>query len=500
MTPRASSWLRAGLLAIALALLAASPAWAAVRPPSRVVSSGKNLSQSWVTDHFTVHYTTDATGDPSDAIGDADAQYLGNELEQAYSVYVGQWGYQPPRDDGAGDGRVDVYVWSDPNSEEANGTTYPDVGADQTSAWFSIVPSAIHNNTTAPHELFHVIQFGIYSRETVWFREATATWASARVSNSITNHHPWYHFPSYASNPLDCVPAAECGPDIVQRRWPFYEFLEEHAGAGFVRAILARSAAYSAAAGDHAAHDFQATDDLLHEAGSSFGQALEEFGQANLLGDYSFAPLAGYAANPPLTNVGVGAQTTAAQAITLNHLSIAYLHFHAAGCACVSTLQLAVTWPAGMTLHPRLVSDAPSDAKATLPASGPTSAAIVLPWGRAAHDARLAIANTTSADAVPISVQASVSQPPTPHLSAVHVRLSGHGRHRVLVVGVTADAAGTVDASVGGAHASFAIQPGANTLRVRVPARMRPGRAILSLVPRSPNGFAGPTTRTRARV
>src|SRR4051812_29426209 len=96
---------RASVLSLVLAgvLFIAAPAYAD-RPgvPS-------NLTQSVVTDHFVVHYTTQA-GDPN-AVTDAAAQQLARFAERSYGDETGRLGMPPPKDDG--DGKTDVYVFHD---------------------------------------------------------------------------------------------------------------------------------------------------------------------------------------------------------------------------------------------------------------------------------------------------------------------------------------------------------------------------------------------------
>jgi hypothetical protein len=67
--------------------------WFAATATAGIEPTG--LDQTVTTAHFVVHYA-------SATVSSAQAKQVGTDAERAYSLYVGQWGYPPPVDDGDG--------------------------------------------------------------------------------------------------------------------------------------------------------------------------------------------------------------------------------------------------------------------------------------------------------------------------------------------------------------------------------------------------------------
>ena len=209
--------------------------------------------------HFAVHYP------PTDTL--ADAQTISSNLEAAYSTEVGSWGFNPPVSDG--DSRVDAYI------QDTGGHVGESIGDNPapptTSGYIVIDPAAIADPETAAHELFHILQYAIYSHGAKFLKEGTAEWAGANVARGTSWLFSYWGSPD---QPLDCSPTSPCGTsDFSYSRWIFFDYLSEQYGPGIVREIFEKAGALSAA--DDPATDIQAVDQVLAAHGSSLTRAFK---------------------------------------------------------------------------------------------------------------------------------------------------------------------------------------------------------------------------------
>jgi hypothetical protein len=469
---------------------------APVRPPAVVPAS---LTEQVVSPHFVVHYTSAPT-DPN-ATSATEAQSVDITAEQAYAAETGALGFPPPPDDG--DGHVDIYIYDDPAQTE-NGLAHRDSSADTTSGWISINPhgTAITNGATIPHELFHLIQFGIDARLSGWDLEGGAVWISALVSGTLSDHPPVYLFdPPHENEPLDCpgTPCSNPTPIDAYRDWPFFEYLQEHYGSDTYLAILRRAAALLAAdrlAGVAAPppHDLQAFDDVLRLRGGSLSSAVGGWAAANLIGQYSFGPLSGRPANvPDPATLRVGATPTVAP-IALNHFSSVYLSTGAiAPCSCRPTLHVRVTTTGGAVSSSLSVGAA----QVAAPVGAPNTFDVVDQNLEAAH---LAVTNEGSApDNLPVTVSVWATSPPVPaiRITSVHVH---DGRRRSLRLVVVSSAAGELRLELGAATKTVRLNPGHNVIGLTVPRKLKGRRAKLTLIPLAVDGHAGGFVRKRVNL
>ena len=235
--------MRRGLLCsvVAVWLALSGTALAAERPPTDYwgYSPPASLTEAVTSDHFVVHYTS-ADGDPN-AILPSRAQAISDAAERAYAVEVGDWHFPAPIDDG--DGRTDVYVYTDEKTGRSALTHIdwpPPAGTRTSSAWFSIPPPA--GTFVIAHEFFHVLQYArfIYWG---WTTEPSAVWAHLNETGAGV-------WPGIYADPwdsLDCLSQTDdyaCGGDALgYGRWIFFEDLSErYGGPAFVDAIGRRLA------------------------------------------------------------------------------------------------------------------------------------------------------------------------------------------------------------------------------------------------------------------
>src|SRR5215210_416489 len=164
--------LRFGRLLLVVSLLAVvaldlGGAAAAARPAG--------YSDTVTTDHFVVHYTGDIAA--LDRITAQTASDVAGDAERAYSTLTASYGYPSPLDDG--DGKIDIYVLDIPNSAIL-GRAVPEGGGNQLPGYIELNLGEGLVDHVIAHELFHLIQFGIFIPDDGWLMESTAEWMGFR--------------------------------------------------------------------------------------------------------------------------------------------------------------------------------------------------------------------------------------------------------------------------------------------------------------------------------
>jgi hypothetical protein len=246
-------------------------------------------------DHFTVHYASDPAAYTA-TISQTLAGDLAALAEHAYGVELAQ-GYPAPASDGGlgGDSRIDIYVTTvDPGlwgyaSWNGLGVGYIKVSGAN--------PSQVAWQGGIAHELFHLIQAGIWSSYPAddWLLEGSAEWMAYKVD--ATQRDPdlgtW-------DTSLDCAdpPPESVKCDLTDRykqvgysRWPFFEYLTERYGSDFVKTIFAQGAL-------GAGSPINAVSNALATKGGSFTDVFTDWTVANMMGSYSMSILQDLA--PPL--------------------------------------------------------------------------------------------------------------------------------------------------------------------------------------------------------
>ena len=514
------------LLVFALGALFAQPAQA-----SRVLG----LPETLTSQHFQVHYAGQVLP-PGVSVIHQDAADLAGNLEQAYSTMIGDWGYPAPLDDG--DGKIDVFV-VDLSAQGFLGLAWTDnPSANQSSGYLYIDDNSVRDLRVAAHELFHLVQAGLWAPMDDYVSEATAEWAAFRVLGfpltvdmGEDEPVPLAETVGAPDMSLTCGGGA-CGLNPYDNngysRWNFYEYLTERYGGGAVYDLFqkAKNLNNTSLTGS----DFLIA--MLQDQGSTLSDAFGDFSVMNLTGGYT-AP--GLKATLPVVYklVPTGSATGAlgTQSIAVNHLAARYLAFQRGtgasdGPCYAATLSITVTFPNGLGARPTYRWTAADSPALPLAVSGST-ASITVPWDTCSWKdvGLLSLPNPTAGvDAAVFKVSASLlvdkstfvtSTPPPPgKYDGPTVQapegeeppsISVYGpetlrvsrRKRLVRIVVFASGTGSLQANLGGlALGSRTLRTGNNDLRFTLPKnvmRTLAARGSLSLTALSPNGTPGAT-------
>jgi hypothetical protein len=520
--------LRLALLVCALSAVSATAA-RADRPA---------LPEKLTTTHFQVHYD----GSPPDGILHQQAGDLASSLERAYEVFTGDWGYPAPRNDG--DGRVDVYVG--PLPEDALGFAFADAPTTQTSGYIVINSKATEMVDTAAHELFHVIQLGMWAPMQPWLLEATAEWAAFRfldfpstLRTADGDEYPLALTLGSSDMSLSCAGEA-CGMDDYERggysRWHFFQWATERFGSSFVKEVFDQGAARN----DPGLPAVDLLSAALNANGSTLADAFTEWTVANLTGDYDARGLKGVRPKPygePLFT-GVKTAVLPTRRVAVNHLAARYVSFQrgsgsARDLCYAATLTLDVRLPFGLSARPFFVWSAPGSKPVPLAVSG-GSATLSVPWDTCtwAHEGLLSLPNpSATVDSAQFVVNGSITvdtntivtptappagsysgptvaapttdEPPAIALYGPEV-LHVSAKKRLLRLIVFSSGAGKLDARLGGmVLGKRALRTGNNDLRFTIPKSMLrslTARRTLTLTSLSPSGDTGAVLKRRVTL
>lgn len=409
------------IAAVAAAVLVLASAAQAARPP--VPAPVSELAGP----HFVVHYTQTG-GTTADRLTPAGAATALANAEAGLAWYLSQ-GYPAPLSDG--DGKTDIYVFAVPIGPAAGRDSE---AADQTSGYILLTPAA-NNIYAVSHELFHVIQFGIYAHSG-FFSESSAEWAGQAVTAANAGSPPPNWFPDPWVS-LDCL-GSGCGDAAGGYRGSiFWEYLSEHYGTGIAHEAFNRDAALGSA--DHQAHDVQALGEVLAAHGSSLSAAINGYALAAVAGQITRPGVLPHAPASSLDLFAEQPGTYLPQSVTVNHLAMRVISFWgAAGDAapCTkATLNLQVDLPAGVPTQPVFVTYPssglpPASAVYPLAISGSTASAEI-PWATcSASVGALALPNgSTGSDGQAFTVHFSVAA--AGRGKRLRPRLSGKSTQRI---------------------------------------------------------------------
>jgi hypothetical protein len=477
-----------------LALLAFSSQAQAARPNT----SGWGEIDS-AAGHFEIHFPA--------SVPTADAQTVADNLEHAYAVEVGSWGFDPPVNDG--DSKVDVYL---AHTDGHLGEASPDTPGPATSGSITIDPGSTGDAEAAAHELFHLLQYAIDSRGASFLKEGTAEWAGANVAGNTGWLLTYWGAPD---QPLDCLAGSACaGGGYSYARWIFFDYLSERYGTGIIREILTRAAADDA--GDDPAKDLQAIADVLAAHGTSLTQVFNGFTAANVGESYSFPGLAGNRVPPRSSGsfyTGAASLTLPATTLGIDHLAARYMYFYSgdprvssAGCGA-ARLRVTVDLPAGSESVPS-ISDAFGVRQLTVNGS---SASADIPFTSCPGSvAALGIPNPGSADGQQFVVHTSLQLTPVkprataaPHIRFSVARRAAIARHRpYLRFKIRSSGRGILQVLFKAHYVrgSYHLRAGSNTLKLRLPAGVRGGSHQIVLTAFSTTGKRGQTIRRHVRI
>jgi hypothetical protein len=520
------------LLVLALGALFAQPAQA---------NRALGLPETLTSQHFQIHYAGQVLP-PGVSVIHQDAADLAGNLEQAYSTFVGDWGYPAPLDDG--DGKIDVFV-VDLSAQGFLGLAWEDnPGANQTSGYLYIDDNSVRDLRVAAHELFHLVQSALWAPMDAYVNEATAEWAAFRVLGfpltvDIGDEEP-VPLAETVGPPdmsLTCGGGA-CGLNPYDNngysRWNFYEYLTERYGPASVAELFMKGRALN----DTTLTGSDLLSRMLEEKGSTMVDAYTNWTVTNMGGDYEAPGLKGV--RPvPYTRTPTGATSGAlpVQQIAVNHLATRYVSFQRGtgasgenGPCYTATLSVTVTLPAGLGSRPSFVWTEPGSAAMPLAVSGNT-AAIAVPWDTCswAFDGLVSLPNpSTSVDAALFKVNASIkvdkssivtsTPPPTPTYTGPSIpapdvdappSIALYGpeiirvsrKKRLLRLVVFSSGSGRLETDAGGADLPLReLRMGNNDLRFTLPrnvSRTLSARNQLTVTSLSGNGERGDVVTRR---
>ena len=519
----------------ALAAFAAAPAVGA-RPAS---GPGTSYPETLTTEHFQIHYTGKISNPANkDRILHQQAGDLAAHAERAYDVIVRQWGYPAPKADA--DGKIDI--WVQKQDEGTYGYAVQETAAPST-GWISLSPTSTDDPYAIAHEVFHIVQYGMWRPADTWLLEATAEWAGMNVSGFVeadgTEGAP--------DLSLDCTGDA-CGDDGYENggysRWRFFQYLSDRFGVTFVRDLFQNAAAI----GDAGQKGRLLLEAALVKKGHSLTDTFNDFTSVHVSGKYAPVELAGKAPAVWATlPVATATKTYPAKRVPVNHLAARYLEFDredgGGGQCYAATLRIDVTLPAGSESKPSFWAKSIAGSLAagqhalqfstSTQADGRRVAGASIPWSTCEADGNgyLALPNPSpTADAQVFIVNYSItvgnvsltppSTPPAPAYTGPATAVPTkdpapaiwmHGAEVVRVPATTRTVRLLVNASSDGflramfdgvVVATAPLRAGTNDVRFTLPvtvikavksARSRAAGRALSLTSLAPDGTAGET-------
>jgi hypothetical protein len=361
--------------------------------------------------NFRVHYQSVA--DSASAITQTQAGDIAALAERALTKETAD-GYPRPLSDVAvdGDSRIDIYVEDYTTLPGVLASAEWDNDALQTSGFIELagnVPDQAFTQHTIAHELFHLIQFSMwlppplwsapFSLSDAWLLEGTAEWMGFRADL----------YPAVSSfdvgpsdMALDCRdPFGTNMCDLTDdyynagySRWPFFEYLTEKYGSGFVKDIFAQGLA-----GWPGATALSAVAAALSAKGTTLAAAYNAWELADLTSSYSVTSLKGVRPQAYGPAIFTGVATTTAdkpvtsQKVAVNHLSTRFLEFvrgpavggKTSTTCWQATLQVTVTFPVATLSQPVFYWDGPGNIATPLSVNNGTATASV-PWDTCAWD------------------------------------------------------------------------------------------------------------------
>jgi hypothetical protein len=360
------------IVAAVLFALSAAPAWAAARP------STVTYPQTLTSPHFVVHYTTDsAAGDRIDETLAADAAA---EAERAYDLFVTQWGYPAPLDDG--DAHTDIYVITLTGHRSL---ALPVPGGDSAMSTPAFIEVDRTNGITlhhVAHAVFNAIQFGVWNPTNRSLVEGAAERAAYALDGyagftagtgsfdvSLDCYDTNFPFPNPGHNCDGTTTFSSDEGTIGSARWPFYELLAERYGDTAPLTVLQAGAA----SGSRATTISSLLDAYLGTKGTSLASFYNEWARVTMSGAYTAVPLQIYKPtlaqsmltgtlaslnsnrDPSLPILKTGALPTLN--VSVNHLGVRYVGLVRgdgidSGPCYAATLSLSVKIPAGTNSQP----------------------------------------------------------------------------------------------------------------------------------------------------
>jgi hypothetical protein len=433
-------------------LLATVTAGFAVFSSSALAAFARDGSLPFTVDstNFRVHYQSDKDpAAPRSAITQTQAGDIAALADRALTAELAD-GYPRPLSDGAtgGDGRIDIYVEDYSTTPGVIGSAGWDTDALTSSGFIELAgndPVHAFTQHNIAHELFHLVQFGIwiprplwqapFSLSDAWLLEGSAEWMGFRVDG-----YPSVDASSLGPSDmaLDCrdpLGGTSNKCDLTDdylgngySRWPFFEYLSETYGSSFTKDVFAQGFANDGtnmtAIGAVAA--------ALGVKGTTLADAYNTWTRAEVSSSYTLPALQAVkpkAYGAPIFTGVVSGQVTS-QKVTANHLSTRFLEFmrgRAVGGSPASvcwkaTLSITVTFPVATLSQPVFYWDGSGHQTFPLSVSG-NKATGTIPWDTctwASGEGFLALPNASgNLDAADFDVSARIDVDSTTQVTAI---------------------------------------------------------------------------------
>jgi hypothetical protein len=515
------------LLVVGAAAAFAPGAFAAVPPCSPV------QPQAIASAHFQITFNDDPSNAAAGPVITArDASSVLAAAEQAYNAFTAM-GFPPPVSVG---GKTQIHVLDLGSFDLASYNCSGDIDFDS-----GTISDSSQMAYSAAFDVFEEIEW-TYGTPDGWLMQGAAAWGGWQSlgypAHSTAPLGPW-------EMSLDCDSTASltsllCDPegyiDDGESRWPFYEYLAERFGVGFMKEVLQDTVA---AGGD----GLTGLQTALAAHGSTLSSEYNLFSARVVKGGWSAQPL-NLVSAPASTTIQTGAVTAdlPTQTFGVDHLATRVIQIDrgdgSGAHACyTATLGITVTLPAGVSSAPVFIWKVPGTASVPLNVSGNTATASI-PWDTCKWSAHgyLSLPNaTTTVNAALFKVAFHLdvgstevtTKPPTapanPYGPATDVGsvqvaplitvfgpLAMHlpstaSRLRLVV---EASAQGAVHASLGSTDlGQTGIVPGENVLTFKLPPgalrslrRTSVANNVLTLTPFSQDGLVTGTAKTMTVV
>jgi hypothetical protein len=370
-----------------LSLLVATCVGAAILAGPVFAARPGGLPNLVSTTHFVVHFHSDPT--VLGAATQAEAGWIGAWAEAALSAETAD-GYTAPVADGVlgGDARIDIYIRDLTPFGNPLGVSIPDAGAAPSSGYIELdgsQPESAFTPHTVAHELFHLVQFGIWLSSSFsddWLYEGTAEWMGYRatgydVSGGLELGPPYLSLDCSDPNGMSECDLSDPYANGGYSRWAFFEYLNERFGASFVKNVFTQAASAGTAIGGLNA--------ALAAKGTNLADTFNAWTTVDMSGGYSATEIQTYRPAPVgSVSTGIKAGSLFGGTVTVNHLAAEYLAITKGdgddSHPCfAAALTLTVTIPAGTQSKPAFFWDVKGSTPTQLSVNGNT-ATTTLPW------------------------------------------------------------------------------------------------------------------------
>jgi hypothetical protein len=400
--------------------------------------------------NFRVHYHSDKDpAAPISAITETEAGDIAALAERALTAELAD-GFARPLSDGGlgGDGRIDIYIEDYTTLPGVIGSAGWDVDGLTSSGFIELAgnnPEQAFTQHNIAHELFHLVQFGIWiprhlwnsplSASDAWLLEASAEWMGFRVDGYPAVDASGLGPSDMALDCRDPFGGTSNKCDLTDdylgngySRWPFFEYVSETYGTSLVKDIFSQGFANNGtnmtAIGAVAA--------ALTTKGTTLADAYNAWTRAEVSSSYSIPSLQAVKPTPYGAPIFTGVESglVTAQKVTANHLSTRFLEFvrgRAVGGSTASvcwkaTLSITVTFPVATLSQPVFYWDGSGHTTVPLSVSGNTATASI-PWDTctwASGEGFLALPNASqNVDAADFDVSARLDVDSTTQVTSI---------------------------------------------------------------------------------